>query len=128
MAASKAPVEVTADDLMDDEWGPVKEKKVKKDKKGKSKKANKVNDEEEDEPEPEPDASKGQLSFHQFCSHWLHEFIEAILVSTPREKSVEPQANGDEAEADDGTPKVLSKKEKERLKKEKEKVAAIRHS
>jgi translation initiation factor 5B len=60
VAASKAPVEVTADDLMDDEWGPVKEKKGKKDKKGKSKKTKDV-DEEEDE--PEQDVPKGQLSF-----------------------------------------------------------------
>jgi translation initiation factor 5B len=35
-SASKAPVEVTADELLDEEWGPAKEKK-KKDKKGKAK-------------------------------------------------------------------------------------------
>jgi len=34
--SSKQPVEVTAEDLADEEWGPVKEKK-KKDKKGKKK-------------------------------------------------------------------------------------------
>jgi translation initiation factor 5B len=45
--ASKKPVEVTAEDLADEEWGPVKEK-VKKGKKGKGKKA-KAQDESEDE-------------------------------------------------------------------------------
>ncbi|KAH6915473.1 hypothetical protein BKA70DRAFT_1420426 [Coprinopsis sp. MPI-PUGE-AT-0042] len=100
-AASKAPVEVTADDLMDDEWGPVKEKKGKKDKKGKSKKNSKVDENGEDEPEPEPPKE---------------------TASIPQENSAEHQDNADEAEADDGTPKVLSKKEKERLKKEKEKA------
>lgn len=35
---SKGPIEVTADDLADEEWGPVKEKKN-KDKKGKGKKS-----------------------------------------------------------------------------------------
>lgn len=46
-AASKKPVEVTAEDLADEEWGPVKEK-VKKGKKGKGKKG-KAADESEDE-------------------------------------------------------------------------------
>jgi translation initiation factor 5B len=46
-AASKKPVEVTAEDLADEEWGPVKEK-AKKGKKGKAKKG-KVQEESEDE-------------------------------------------------------------------------------
>lgn len=43
---SKKPVEVTAEDLAEEEWGPVKEKK-KKDKKGKSKKGKDIDEEEE---------------------------------------------------------------------------------
>jgi hypothetical protein len=43
----KGPIEVTAEDLADEEWGPVKEKK-KKDKKGKAKKS-KGQDEEGEE-------------------------------------------------------------------------------
>jgi translation initiation factor 5B len=48
-APSKAPVEVTAEDLADEEWGPVKEKKGKKGKKGK-KAAKEEADEDEDKP------------------------------------------------------------------------------
>lgn len=44
---SKQPVEVTAEDLADEEWGPVKEKK-KKDKKGKKKGKATVGDDEEE--------------------------------------------------------------------------------
>jgi hypothetical protein len=46
---AKKPVEVTAEDLADEEWGPVKEKK--KDKKGKSKKGKQLQDEGEEEEE-----------------------------------------------------------------------------
>jgi translation initiation factor 5B len=51
-AVSKNPVQVTAEDLADEEWGPVKEKK-KKEKKGKGKKG-KAQDEDEDEEEEKP--------------------------------------------------------------------------
>ncbi len=47
-AQSKQPVEVTAEDLADEEWGPVKEKK-KKEKKGKKKGKSVVEDEEQAE-------------------------------------------------------------------------------
>lgn len=43
---SKNPVEVTAEDLVDEEWGPVKGKK---DKKGKAKKGKATQDDEEDD-------------------------------------------------------------------------------
>lgn len=49
--AAKGPVQMTAEELADEEWGPVKDKK-KKDKKGK-KKSNAVDDDEE------PEAPKG---------------------------------------------------------------------
>lgn len=47
VAASKKPVEVTAEDLADEEWGPVKGKKAKK---GKAKKGKKDEEDEEDAP------------------------------------------------------------------------------
>ena len=47
-STSKGVVEVTAEDLADEEWGPVKEKK-KKDKKGKGKKSKQQEEEEEEE-------------------------------------------------------------------------------
>ena len=46
--SSQHPVEVTAEQLADEEWGPVKEK-GKKGKKGKDKKG-KVQDDEDEEP------------------------------------------------------------------------------
>lgn len=47
--AGKGPVEMTAEELADEEWGPVKEK-GKKGKKGKGKKGKAVDDEDEDKP------------------------------------------------------------------------------
>lgn len=95
----KGPVQMTAEELADEEWGPVKDKK-KKDKKGK-KKSGAVADDDEAE------ASK--------------DVTPAVTkASTPQ-----PEAEGeddDDGEAADGGPKVLSKKEKEKLKKEKEKA------
>ncbi|PPQ68655.1 hypothetical protein CVT24_005386, partial [Panaeolus cyanescens] len=92
---SKKPVEVTAEELADEEWGPVKEKK----KKGKGKKDKTKGD----EPEPEPEV-KGEAA-------------------SPAAKESSPApAVEDEAEPDDSGPKLLSKKEKEKLKKEKEKA------
>jgi len=62
---SKKPVEVTAEDLAEEEWGPAKEKK-KKDKKGKGKK-----DEDIEEEEVKVVEEKGTLTlalgdFHSF--------------------------------------------------------------
>ncbi|KAJ6612153.1 hypothetical protein B0H10DRAFT_2223421 [Mycena sp. CBHHK59/15] len=97
-AAFKKPVEVTAEDLADEEWGPVKEK-AKKGKKGKAKKG-KVQEEDDDDAkidEPEP---------------------AAPAVETP--PRAEKEADDDDAE--DTGAKVLSKKEKEKLKKEREKA------
>jgi translation initiation factor 5B len=45
---SKQPIEVTAEDLADEEWGPVKDNK-KKEKKGKKKGKSVVEDEEEED-------------------------------------------------------------------------------
>ncbi|RXW24243.1 hypothetical protein EST38_g1624 [Candolleomyces aberdarensis] len=98
--ADKGPVQMTAEELADEEWGPVKDKK-KKDKKGK-KKSNAVEDDEEPEAAKETPIATPQR------------------VATPQPQA-EPDADGDADEADSG-PKVLSKKEKEKLKKEKEKA------
>ncbi|KAJ7762728.1 hypothetical protein DFH07DRAFT_956629 [Mycena maculata] len=105
--ASKKPVEVTAEDLADEEWGPVKEK-VKKGKKGKAKKG-KAQDESEDEakideaePAPAPAAAPAP---------------SAPDAPAPKEAD----DDDDDAPEDTGV-KVLSKKEKEKLKKEREKA------
>ncbi|THV00551.1 hypothetical protein K435DRAFT_818286 [Dendrothele bispora CBS 962.96] len=99
---SKKPVEMTAEELADEEWGPVKEK-GKKGKKGKAKKGKAQEDEEDEEETP----AKAEAS-----------------ESTPQEaEKVTPSAQDDEpAEDDAGEVKILSKKEKEKLKKEREKA------
>ncbi|EUC67517.1 translation initiation factor 5B [Rhizoctonia solani AG-3 Rhs1AP] len=102
--APKAPVEMTAEDLADEEWGPVKGKKD-KGKKGKKKGAAKAEEKDEDEGEP------------------------MAVETTPTETQPAPvkapdEADGGDDEQDEGEEggKVLSKKEKEKLKKEKEKA------
>ncbi|KAJ2918206.1 hypothetical protein MD484_g2161, partial [Candolleomyces efflorescens] len=98
----KGPVQMTAEELADEEWGPVSSKdKKKKDKKGK-KKSNAVDEDEE------PEAAK-----------------ETPIATPPKASTPQPQAEGDadgDADDADGAPKILSKKEKEKLKKEKEKA------
>lgn len=100
---SKAPITATADD-MDDEWGPVKEKK-KKDKKGKGKKGKAQDDNDDDN---DNDKKPG----------------EEKNTPAPADPTTLPKADDDDAEEaeEDGAPKVLSKKEKEKLKKEREKA------
>ncbi|KIM45784.1 hypothetical protein M413DRAFT_440821 [Hebeloma cylindrosporum] len=98
---SKKPVEVTAEDLADEEWGPVKDKK-KKDKKGKGKKVKEIEEEEE------------------------VELVEEKDVVEPAPTSAATSGNkveaADDEEPEEGGPKILSKKEKEKLKKEREKA------
>ncbi|KAJ7179623.1 hypothetical protein C8R46DRAFT_1074294 [Mycena filopes] len=106
-AAAKKPVEVTAEDLADEEWGPVKEK-VKKGKKGKGKKG-KAQDESEDEAkidEAEPSPAPAPVS-------------APAVADTPAPKEAD---DDDDAAPEDAGVKVLSKKEKEKLKKEREKA------
>ncbi|KAI0034407.1 hypothetical protein K488DRAFT_84025 [Vararia minispora EC-137] len=98
---SKAPVEMTAEELADEEWGPAKEK-GKKGKKGKGKKGN-VGAEEDTTPAEAPLETKEG---------------GPAPASAPAPVA---DADGDDA-VDDEAPKILSKKEKERLKKEKEKA------
>ncbi|KAI0253045.1 hypothetical protein BJV78DRAFT_1281146 [Lactifluus subvellereus] len=96
ITAPRPGVEVTPDDLADEEWGPVKEK-GKKGKKGKGKKVIAEDDDESAPPASQPGPSTGDVA---------------------------PTAEANDAEdAETGEgPKLLSKKEKERLKKEKEKA------
>ncbi|VDC01114.1 unnamed protein product [Peniophora sp. CBMAI 1063] len=101
-AESKGPVEMTAEELADEEWGPVKGKdKKKKEKKGGKKGGKKEVDEDEENgeapgtPKPAEEAKE-------------------------EEPKAEADAEGDDAE--EGGTKILSKKEKEKLKKEKEKA------
>ncbi|KAJ7499438.1 hypothetical protein FB451DRAFT_1205448 [Mycena latifolia] len=108
-AVSKKPVEVTAEDLADEEWGPVKEK-VKKGKKGKAKKG-KAQDESEDEAKiDEVEAAPAPAP------------APAQTPSTPDAPAPKEAEDDDDDAAEDTGPKVLSKKEKEKLKKEREKA------
>ncbi|EKM59530.1 uncharacterized protein PHACADRAFT_250096 [Phanerochaete carnosa HHB-10118-sp] len=95
-ADAKQPVKVTAEDLADEEWGPVKGKKGKK---GRGSKV-KSDDQAED------------------------EIREASPAPAPRIEEADSQGaeQVEEAEEEDTGPKLLSKKEKERLKKEREKA------
>ncbi|KAF8629641.1 hypothetical protein AX15_003372 [Amanita polypyramis BW_CC] len=102
-SGAKEAIQVTADDLADEEWGPVKEKK-KKDKKKKDKKVKAQLDEGEDQVDVDSKPSSTTLA--------------------------EPVAAGDEAgegeeageEGEGNGPRILTKKEKEKLKKEREKA------
>ena len=113
ISAPKSGVTVTADDLAEEEWGPVKEKgKVKK---GKAKKS-KAEDGDET-------AGVCQPVYWLSCS----DCSSAPEASQPEPTTGDPTPGPDEAndaeDAEEGEgPKILSKKEKERLKKEKEKV------
>ncbi|KZT20635.1 hypothetical protein NEOLEDRAFT_1151208 [Neolentinus lepideus HHB14362 ss-1] len=100
-APKAAPKEVTAEELADEEWGPVKEKGGKKGKKGKGKKGKAAEEEEEASEEAATEPSPAAPS--------------------PAAPSPAPKDDED-ADEGEGGPKVLSKKEKEKLKKEREKA------
>ncbi|KAK0191521.1 hypothetical protein F5146DRAFT_1224243 [Armillaria mellea] len=100
--AKKQPVEMTAEELADEEWGPVKDKgKGKKGKKGKAAKGKPTEDEE-----PEVQAK---------------EETQSTTVE-PSPIPATPAADVDEDDEEGGGVKILSKKEKEKLKKEREKA------
>ncbi|KAK0231376.1 hypothetical protein IW262DRAFT_1478609 [Armillaria fumosa] len=100
--AKKQPVEMTAEELADEEWGPVKDKgKGKKGKKGKAAKGKPTEDEE-----PEAQAK---------------EETQSTTVE-PSQIPVTPTVDVDEDDEEGGGVKILSKKEKEKLKKEREKA------
>ncbi|KAG8912394.1 hypothetical protein FRC00_004587 [Tulasnella sp. 408] len=95
-AAPSAPQEMTAEELAEIEFGPAKGKKGKGKKGGKGKK-------DEDEPPPAEEAAPAPAPAEEAAA------------------SPAPAAADDDEE--EGGKKVLSKKEKERLKKEKEKAS-----
>lgn len=100
--AKKQPVEMTAEELADEEWGPIKDKgKGKKGKKGKAAKGKPTEDEE-----PEAQAK---------------EETQSTTVE-PSPIPATPAADVDEDDEEGGGVKILSKKEKEKLKKEREKA------
>ncbi|KAI0092481.1 hypothetical protein BDY19DRAFT_990199 [Irpex rosettiformis] len=99
---SKAPIEVTAEDLADEEWGPVKGKRGKK---GAAKKGKAVQNDEEEEASQEPPAA-----------------LTKEETEIPISPSAAATVDNDDDDAEDGGPKILSKKEKEKLKKEREKA------
>jgi translation initiation factor 5B len=113
ISAPQQPREVTAEELADEEFGPVKEKKgkkkgVNKPKEGmcfvvESRKAifTRALPDEEDEAAPETSQPKE--------------------VPAPTVSETVPGADDDDGDAGDG-PKLLSKKEKEKIKKEKERA------
>lgn len=113
--ASKAPVEMTTDQLMEEEFGPVKPKGG-KGKKGKKGKAQQPDDFDEDAFLAEEAAKAMALNAAK-----AQETAPAAQEqpATPAKAEVEDAGDDDEGE---GVTKVLSKKEKEKLKKEKEKV------
>ncbi|KAK0447939.1 hypothetical protein EV421DRAFT_1733112 [Armillaria borealis] len=100
--AKKQPVEMTAEELADEEWGPVKDKgKGKKGKKGKAAKGKPTEDEE-------PEAQE-------------KEETQSTTVE-PSPIPATPATEVDEDDEEGGGVKILSKKEKEKLKKEREKA------
>ncbi|EGO01474.1 hypothetical protein SERLA73DRAFT_158777 [Serpula lacrymans var. lacrymans S7.3] len=104
---AKKPLEVTAEDLADEEWGPVKEK-GKKAKKGKGKKGGSQDETPDAESTATPEVEKP-----------AETKVESAPPAPVDEAEDGPAEDGD----GDGAPKILSKKEKEKLKKEREKAA-----
>jgi translation initiation factor 5B len=100
MQAAKKPLEVTAEDMTDEDWGPVKGKKGKKGK-GKNVKAEVENDE--------------QPSLYQL--HSAHLGISdlwmsiAVLRESGSPSVAAPQVENGEDESKEPDAKVLSKKE-----------------
>ncbi|KAH9905067.1 uncharacterized protein BXZ73DRAFT_85280 [Epithele typhae] len=118
-AAPKAGVQMTADEIADEEWGPVKEK-GKKGKKGKKK--GKAQDEEKEDEEERPGE---YFPLHTGGFSTRADWDVAETPATPAEAAPSPAVADKELEedaAEDAGPKVLSKKEKEKLKKEREKA------
>jgi translation initiation factor 5B len=105
-SVSKAP-EFTADEQIEDEWGPVKEKK-----KGKVKTDARVEDDEQN-----------GLSTRIYLITFLDALPEDPTTAEPQTTLERENENPDEV--DESNIKVLSKKEKEKLKKEREKVVCV---
>ena len=118
----KGPIEMTAEDLADEEWGPVGEQ-AKKGKKAKGKKAKADGDDGISTPSE-------CILFKWLSNKLLTANIYIIAVQEtdePQATPVAPPRQGeDEEDAPETGTKILSKKEKEKLKKEREKVRFLR--
>ncbi|KAI0318112.1 hypothetical protein OF83DRAFT_1163613 [Amylostereum chailletii] len=113
ISAPKGGVEMTPDELADEEWGPVKEKKKgKKDKKKKGK----ADKEEEEE------AAPGECATYLYPNGTHDTPASEATEATKTELAASPEDDEDGGAADGSSHKILSKKEKEKLKKEKEKA------
>jgi len=55
----------------------------------------------------------------------VNDYVELTAEDADADADTAPEEDGDDAGGEDGAPKILSKKEKEKLKKEKEKVRFI---
>lgn len=97
-------MEVTAEDLANEEWGPVKTKK------GKGAKGKSTENEE---------SRQGTLHIAEVTSSAPHFYDTGSPAPTT---PIDGVADNDENAAEESGPKILSKKEKEKLKKEREKV------
>ena len=111
MQAAKTPLEVTAEDMADEDWGPVKGKKGKKGK-GKNVKAEVENDEQ-----------PGSYQLHSAHLGSADLWMSIAALHESGSPSAAPQVEDGEDETKEPDLKILSKKEKEKLKKEREKVS-----
>lgn len=82
---SKKPVEVTADDLADEEWGPVKGKTGKKEKGKKGGKAA-AEEEEEDTPEGSSSNDRAALLLLLIISHLQSRLLQQKYPSLPSQR------------------------------------------
>jgi translation initiation factor 5B len=140
VAKPKKAVEMSAEDLADEEWGSVKEKKSKK---RKGKKAAAADEEDEEIPPPPEPVEEVKAPTEMTAEEFADEEFgigkkkgkKGKKGAKEKEPEPEPEPEpaaepaeepaADNEDGEDGAPKILSKKEKEKLKKEKEKVCII---
>ena len=116
ISVHKKPVEMTADDLADEEWGPVKTK-------AQARKKSKIKESRVDQA---PGTWDGVLIGFVISLFKDTIAVEGELISVQIADAVPLTTAEVEAEApEEGGTKILSKKEKEKLKKEREKVRSF---
>jgi translation initiation factor 5B len=116
ISVHKKPVEMTADDLADEEWGPVKTK-------AQARKKSKIKESRVDQA---PGTWDGVLIGFVMSLFKNTIAVEGELISVQIADAVPLTTAEAEADApEEGGTKILSKKEKEKLKKEREKVRSF---
>ncbi|KZS94057.1 hypothetical protein SISNIDRAFT_56648 [Sistotremastrum niveocremeum HHB9708] len=149
ISKSKKAVEMTAEELADEEWGPssTKDKKGKKGKKGKKNAAAALDEDLDDTPATEPvveppetvevETKKGpaEMTAEELADEEFGPIKPKGKKGKKGAAKEEPAASPapaaetaaveEEDEEDQPTTKVLSKKEKEKLKKEREKASSF---